>query len=83
LNASDDLYLHITLLFSAILVHDFSPKEFCTSTIIPIPKGSNINMTDSANYRGIALTSIYVKIFDHAVLQRYHDYFCVGVAVWF
>ena len=75
MNAGDDLYVHVALLFSAMLVHGFSPKEFCTSTIIPIPKGSNINMTDSANYRGIALSSIYVKIFDHVVLQRYHDYF--------
>jgi len=36
--------------------------QFCTSTIIPIPKGSNVNITDSANYRCIALGSIYVKI---------------------
>jgi len=69
LNAGDDLYLHIALLFSAILVHSFSPKEFCTSTIIPIPKGSNVHMTDSANYGGIAISSICVKIFDHGVLQ--------------
>jgi len=75
LNAGDELYVHVALLFSAILVHGFSPSEFCTSTIIPIPKGSNVNVTDSANYRGIALSSIYIKIFDHVVLQRYHDYF--------
>jgi len=41
MNAGDDLYVHVALLFSAILVHGFSPKEFCTSTNISIPKGSN------------------------------------------
>ena len=58
-----------------MLVHGFSPEKLCTSTIIPIPKGCNVNVTDSANFRGIALSSIFVKLFDHIVLQKYHDYF--------
>ena len=75
LNAGDDLHTHVALLFSAILVHGFTPEKLCTSTIVPIPKGCNVNVTDSANFRGIALSSIFVKIFDHVVLQKYHDYF--------
>ena len=46
-----------------------------TSTIVPIPNGCNVNVTDSANFRSIALSSIFVKIFDHVVLQKYHEYF--------
>ena len=53
----------------------FSPEMLCTSTIIPIPKGCNVNVTVSAKFRGIALSSIFVKIFDHIALQKYHDYF--------
>jgi len=78
LNASDDLYIHVALLLSSVLVHGFSPKQLCTSTVIPIPKGCNVNMTDSVNFRGIALSSIFVKIFDHIVLQKYYDYFCTS-----
>ena len=36
---------------------------------------ANVNVTDSAKFRGIALSSIFVKLFDHIVLQKYHDYF--------
>ena len=41
--------------------------------MIPIPKGRNVNLTDSSNYRGIALSAIFVKIFDHIVLSRYQS----------
>ena len=75
MNAGDDLHIHVALLFSAILVHGFSPEEFSTTTVIPIPKGCNVNQTDSANFRGIALNSIFVKFYDHIVLKKYHDYF--------
>ena len=43
---------------------------------IPTPKGKNIKVTDSANYRGIALCSIYGKIFDLIILSRYAGKFC-------
>ena len=35
-----------------------------SSPILSIPKGRNINLTESSNYRGIALSSIFGKIFD-------------------
>jgi hypothetical protein len=49
------------------------PKDFLRSTAIPIPKGKNINITDSNNYRGISLSSIFGKLFDLIVLTRYSD----------
>ena len=56
-------------------MHSFTPDKLCTSTIVPIPKGYNVNATDSADFRCLALSSIFVKIFDHVVvLQKYHDY---------
>jgi len=53
IHAGDDLAIHIALLLSSVVVHGFSPQKLVTSTIIPIPKGRNVNSTDSANYRGI------------------------------
>ena len=55
-------------------MHSFTPEKLCTSTIVPIPEGCNVNATDSADFRCLALRSIFVKIFDHVVvLQKYHD----------
>jgi len=41
------------------------------NTVVPIPKGHNVNMSDTENYRGSALGSIFSKLFDNIVLHRY------------
>ena len=46
---------------------------FLLSTVVPIPKGNNVNKSDSSNFRGIALSSVYGKIFDNIVLSRYSE----------
>jgi len=74
----DDLAVYIALLFNALLIHGTAPNEFVTSTVIPIPKGKGLNPTDSANYRGIALSSIYGKIFDLIVLCKFYDQLCTS-----
>jgi len=43
------------------------------STVIPIPKGKQANLTESVSYRGIALSSIFGKILDLVVLFRYSE----------
>ena len=45
---------------------------------MPIPKNKNGNVTDSANYRGIALSSVFGKIFDHVILEKYRDRLCTS-----
>ena len=55
INGCDELYVHIALLFSAMIVHGIVFDDLLMSSIIPISKSKNINCTDSANYRGIAL----------------------------
>ena len=73
LNAGDDLFCHVALLLSAMVVHGHCPEQLNVSTLIPIPKGCNVNSADSNNYRGIALSPIFVKILDHVILMRYHS----------
>ena len=72
-NAGDDCLTHIALLLTAINVHGTAPDCFHLSTIVPIPKGRNVNMADSSNFRGIALSPIFCKIFDNIVLKLYND----------
>ena len=71
--AGNDCYVHFALLFNAIVVHGNLPDNFLYSTIIPILKGRNANSCDSSNYRGIALSSIFSKVFDNLVLLKFSD----------
>ena len=57
-HAGPELSVHIAMLLSALVIHGCTPADLVTSTIIPIPKERGVNITDSANYRGIALSSI-------------------------
>lgn len=61
IHAGSGILCHLAFLFSALLVHGIAPDEYIHSTIVPIPKGKNANLTDSANYRGISLSSIFGK----------------------
>jgi hypothetical protein len=69
----NELIVHISFLLTGILTHGCVPDDFLVSTVIPIPKGRNVNLTDSANYRGISLSSLFGKMFDLIVLSRYSD----------
>ena len=52
-----DCFAHLTMLFNAIVVHGDLPDTFLYSTIVLIPKGRNVNLSDSSNYRDIALSN--------------------------
>jgi len=43
------------------------------STTVPIPKGRNANLTVVDNYRGITLGSVFGRLFDLIVLDRYEN----------
>jgi hypothetical protein len=47
------------------------PDDFLMGTLIPIPKGNNVNVTASENYRGITLSSVFGRILDSIILSRY------------
>jgi len=73
INDRDELCTNIALLFSALIVHNVIFNDLLVSSIIPILNCRNVNCTDSANYRGIALSSIFGKIFDKIILNKYAD----------
>jgi len=70
-NAGDDLMCHIAFLFTSFVVHGPVSDGFPLSMITPILKGHNANMSDSTNFRGIALSSLFGKLFDNIILDRY------------
>ena len=74
--AGDDLYVYISCLFSGLLTDGVVPDDLAKSTVVSIPKGKNVNLTDSCNYRGIALSSIFGNMFHLVVLSRNGDRLC-------
>ena len=50
--------------------HGFCPPTFICANIIPIPKGSKANLSDSDKYRSIAISSLLGKILDHIIIVK-------------
>jgi hypothetical protein len=63
MNAGTDLSAHIVFLFLSLLFHGIIPHDMQLSTVTPIPKGKTANLSTSANYRGIALGSMFANFF--------------------
>ncbi len=66
-----DLFMHIALLLSGVLIHGLVPDDMSVSTANSIRKGKDANLTEWASYRGIALSSIVSKTIDLIVQSRY------------
>jgi len=72
-HAGTDLFEHIALLLNSVLIHGTLLENFVYSTIVPMPKGRNVNAADSNNFRGIALSSVYGKLLYNIVLFQFRD----------
>ena len=68
--------IHVAMLFSVLLVHGVTPDDLVSGTLIPIPKGKNVNVTDSSTYRAIALSSVFGKVFDLICLHKFYMCSC-------
>ena len=72
-HASDCLYVHLSLLFQTMIKHGFAPTGLLYAIIHPIPKNKRKSLTDSENYRGIALSSVLGKLLDWLILNDNRD----------
>ena len=63
-----DLYL--SLLFSCMVRHGYSPDCILVTTISSIPKNKRKSLNDSDNYRGIALSSVIGKLMAIVLIKR-------------
>ena len=63
ISASKDLSVYLSLVFSALLIHGHVPSDILVSRLIPISTRRNTNITNSANYRAIALSSVFCQSF--------------------
>jgi hypothetical protein len=53
IHAGSSVLCHLAFIFSAMLIHGAAPNDFIHSTIVPIPKGRNVNLSDSAIIVGL------------------------------
>ena len=78
INGTNKLYIMLSLLFSSMIVHGFSPDGLNISTIQPLVKNKRKSLNDSSNFRAIALSSPVAKIFDWVTLNTNTDKFCTS-----
>ena len=66
------LHCHCYLLYG--LSHGYLPPAMIETTIVPIVKNKCGNITDSNNYRPIALATIVSKLFESVILMKCAQY---------
>ena len=59
---------------------NYVPEEFGSGTIVPIVKDKCGDITSSANYRGIILSSNIAKLFEMCMLDLYGSYVFTAVS---
>ena len=75
MNAPLILYIKLASLFNYMLRHAFVPKAFQFGTILPLIKDKNGNASDISNYRGITISPIASKVFEHALKGKFSNHF--------
>ena len=67
-NAPISLYVHLANFFRSVLIHGSISQSLLICDILLLLKDKRGATDDSNNYRGIALSSILLKVFDWVVL---------------
>lgn len=71
IQAPYELSDHLCKFFTACLVHGYIPEMLLLCSIVMLVKNSRKALDDSNNYRGIAISSLLLKIFDWIVLTLF------------
>ena len=72
--AHDKLSILMSLCFSTCLSHGYLPPHMIETTIVPIVKNKCGKLSDSNNYRPIALATIMSKVFESVLLLKCESY---------
>ena len=70
IHGTDMMNQYLSILYTSMVFHGFCPPSFICANIIPIPKGSKVNLSNSDKYRSIAISSLLGKILDHIIIER-------------
>ena len=64
----------LTHLFNAMMTHAFVPEQFKRGFMIPIVKDQQGNLSDVGNYRGITISPIISKLFEHILKNVFCEF---------
>ena len=67
LHGSPTLAIHLHLLFNSFIQHSYVPHEFLRNVVSPVIKDTVGDHSDSANYRPIALSSLFSQLFERVI----------------
>ena len=65
---------HLKCLFMIIQKHGYVPNSFTSGLIIPIIKDKRGDQTSMSNYRPITISSVFSKIFEYFLLNKFSTY---------
>ena len=57
--------------FTCLVQHGYMPPVFRDAVILPIPKSGNSDLSQSANFRGIALAYCFSKLLEYCILENF------------
>jgi len=63
-----NLYSFISV-YCTCIVHGFVPNSCFNTTVVPICKIKNGNMTNTSNYRPVAVTTVVSRLLEHFILS--------------
>jgi hypothetical protein len=70
----------LSKLFNAMLINSYVPLDFGKGITIPIPKNENLKGAQSIDsFRGITLSPVLSKLFEHCILILFADYLLTSV----
>jgi len=52
------------------IVHGYIPNSCFNTTIVPICKNKNGNISDTSNYRPVAVATVVSKLLEHFILSN-------------
>ena len=73
-NAPLFLFIRVTNLFNLMMRHSFIPEQFRLGFMTPIIKDNQGNHGDVSNYRGITISPIISKIFEHVLKLVFYNH---------
>ena len=75
-NSHPILIVIMCKLFNLFVKNEYIPGSFGISYTVPIPKQDGRSHSLSVNdFRGISISPVISKVFEHAILNRFCDYF--------
>ena len=70
---SPKLIVHLQILFNAMIIHGYVPRDFLLGVITPVVKDNEGDLSSTSNYRGLTLSVPFASLFEHAMLLKIGD----------